>query len=320
MAVNTKAIKGRIKSVTNTKKITKAMEMVAAAKMRRSVEAALKTREYATIAKSLLDRFSSLDKEVSPILETRPVQKVLAILVSSNRGLCGSFNSNLFKKATQLLSDKKNLAAHRTDDSPDTDAQTELSIDILGIGKKSAIFAKRENYNLIGVHDHLGDKPDLDDVLPISGKIISDFKNKAYDKVVVIYTNYVNSLTQAPKVRQLLPISALDLEKMIEEIGKDVEQKGEAVPETTALESYIFEPDLHSIIEFVLPRLVETQLYQAVLESAASEHSARMLAMKNASENAGEIIKELTLSYNKARQAAITQEISEIAGGAAALG
>lgn len=296
------------------------MEMVAAAKMRRSVESALKTREYAALAIDLLERFSSLDKEISPLLETRPVKKVLAIIVSSNRGLCGSFNSNLFKKGALLLKDKKSLAHHDDAKSNSVDEESKIEIEILGLGKKSALFARREGYSLTGVYEHLGDKPTLDDITPISGKIVSDFVAGIYDKVVVIYTNYINSLTQIPRVRQLLPVSAIDLEKMIEEIDKTLGEKQLVAKEVTPVESYVFEPGLHQIIDFILPRLVETELYQAVLESAASEHSARMLAMKNASENAGEIIKELTLNYNKARQAAITQEISEIAGGAAALG
>jgi len=317
MAVNTKAIKGRIKSVKNTKKITKAMEMVAAAKMRRAVEAAVATREYAVIAKELLDRLAYLDEPNIPILESRPVKKVLAILVSSNRGLCGSFNSNLFKKANEILKDTEKLSVHRTEDGKELLSNTEIEVDIVGIGKKSALYAKREGYPLTGVYDSIGDKPDFDAILPISGEIIQKFKSKEYDKVVILYTNFVNSLTQIAKVRQLLPISPTDLEKMIKEIGHEDEAKKDQ--EDTPIQTYYFEPSLDDIIEYVMPRLVETQIYQAVLESAASEHSSRMMAMKNASENAGDLIKDLTLTFNKARQAAITQEIAEIAGGAAAL-
>lgn len=317
MAVNTKAIKGRIKTVKNTKKITKAMEMVAAAKMRRAVDAAVATREYAVIAKELLDRLAYLDEPNIPILESRPVKKVLAILVSSNRGLCGSFNSNLFKKANEILKDTEKLSVHRTEDGKEISSNTDIEIDIVGIGKKSALYAKREGYPLTEVYDTIGDKPDFDAILPISGEIIKKFTSKEYDKVVILYTNFVNSLTQVAKVRQLLPISPTDVEKMIEEIGPDGEAQKDQ--DTTPIQTYYFEPSLDDIIEYVMPRLVETQMYQAVLESAASEHSSRMMAMKNASENAGDLIKDLTLTFNKARQAAITQEIAEIAGGAAAL-
>ena len=319
MAVNTKAIKGRIKSVKNTKKITKAMEMVAAAKMRRAVDAAVATREYAQIAKELLDRLAYLDEPNTPITEMRPVKKMLTIMVSSNRGLCGSFNSNLFKTAKQLLSDTDSVGRHRTIDGADISPEGDVEIDILGIGKKSALFAKREGYSLVELYDTIGERPSFDEVLAITGPTIEKFNNKEYDKVVVVYTNYVNSLTQVAKVRQLLPVSAVDIEKMIEELGTDEADGAEEDQKESPIQTYFLEPTLDDIIEYVLPRLVETQLFQAVLESAASEHSARMMAMKNASENAGELIKELTLTFNKARQAAITQEIAEIAGGAAAL-
>lgn len=320
MAVNSKAIRARIKSVTNTKKITKAMEMVSAAKMRRSVDAALNTREYATVAKELLDTFASAELTEVALLEARPVKKVLAIVVSSNRGLCGSFNANLFKKASLALKDTIHLGAYTAQDGETNSVENSFEIDVLGIGKKSALFAKREGYNLIGVYDNLGDKPSFEDILQISGTVLADFKEKKYDKVIVLYTNYVNSLNQIPKIRQLLPVSSADLEKMIQEAGGDDPERKPKVELHESLESYEFEPGKQELIEFVLPRLVETQLFQAVLESAASEHSARMVAMKNATENAGELIKELTLTFNKARQAAITQEIAEIAGGAAALG
>ncbi len=309
MAVNTKAIKGRIKSVTNTKKITKAMEMVAAAKMRRAVDATLATREYAVTAKGLLDRLSKIEMDKVELLEERPVKKVLAILVSSNRGLCGSFNANLYKKAHQTLSNKEILA---------DDADAELEIDLIGVGKKSAIFAKRYGYNLVQMYDEIGEKPSLENILPITKIMISEFKEKKYDKVVVFYTNFKSSLEQVAEVRQLLPVSSVDIDKMIDEIGEDAKNtKEEKVEED--IDAYEFEPNVKVIIENVLPRLVESQLLQAVLESTASEHSARMVAMKNASENAGELIDELTLSFNKARQAGITQEIAEIAAGAAAL-
>ncbi len=218
------------------------------------------------------------------------------------------------------MKDKKNPAHHEEPDADGGIADQHIQIEVLGLGKKSAIFARREGYELTGVYDNLGDKPTLDDIAPISRNVVNNFVAGNYDKVVVVYTNYINSLTQIPRVRQLLPVSSLDLEKMIEEIDQTMGDKQSVAEEATPVESYIFEPGVHQIIQFILPKLVETELYEGVLESAASEHSARMLAMKNASENAGEIIKELTLNYNKARQAAITQEISEIAGGAAALG
>lgn len=314
MAVNTKAIKGRIKSVKNTKKITKAMEMVAAAKMRRAVEGTVNNRLYARFARELLEKVSDIADPNIALLECRPVEKILVILVSSNRGLCGSFNSNLFKKIKTILEDPENLGAHRHKNGDSPAPADNINIDIVGIGRKTALFAKRYGYNLVSVYDNLGDKPEFEDILPISSMAINAYTAKDYDKVVVAYTEYESSIVQTAKVRQLLPLSKGDLEKMLE-----MKDEYKLEEEEYDISTYLFEPSLDEVVETVLPRLVESQLYAAVLESAASEHSARMLAMKNASDAAGDMIDELTREFNKGRQAAITQEIAEIAGGAAAL-
>lgn len=313
MAVNTKAIKQRIKSVKNTKKLTKAMEMVSAAKMRKAVQGALATRWYATFARELLKQLSNGQAMSSPLLATRPVDRLLVILVTSNRGLCGSFNANVFKRAAQLLADTHNVARHRTPQGREIPAADKVVIDIIGVGKKSAWFAKKHGYNLIAAFDDLSERPAFEDTRPISGMARESFSAATYDKVVVMYTQYKSSLVQEVKIRQLLPIAPQDLEKMIVD-GRDVEAEAVIKPE-----QYVFEPDFATIAKTIMPRLVDVQLYQAILESAASEHSARMVAMKNASESAGDMISSLTLEFNKARQAAITQEIAEIAGGAAAL-
>lgn len=306
MAVSGKAIKTRIKSVKNTKKMTKAMEMVSAAKMRKAVSAALATREYSLLAHELLQNLSSMQKKQVPLLETREVKKMLVVLITSNRGLCGSFNTNVLKKAAQILKEVPSLATHRLPGGKEILPAKDIVIDILGIGKKSAVFAKKFNYNLTNVFDHLSDKPTFDNVLSISKLIMDAFVAKVYDKVVVVYTDYKSPIVQEVKVRQLLPVSEGDIENM-------------AASSRGSLEGYVLEPNVKTILTDVLPRLVEIQLYQAVLESAASEHSSRMMAMKNASTAAGEMIDALTLEFNKARQAAITREISEIVGGAAAL-
>lgn len=314
MAVSGKAIKTRIKSVKNTKKMTKAMEMVSAAKMRKAVSAALSTREYALLSRELLNNLSKMQKRQVALLQMRPVQKMLVVLITSNRGLCGSFNANILKKASQLLKNTDNVATHRMTGGKEIAPNQNVEIDILGIGKKSALFAKKFGYNLTNVFDHLSDKPSFENVLSITRLVTDAFVQKKYDKVVVVYTDYKSPLVQEVKVRQILPVSEVDLEKMITGTTGEIEpQSG------NSLEGYIFEPNVQSILTDVLPRLVEIQLYQAVLESAASEHSARMIAMKNASTAAGEMIDALTLEFNKARQAAITREISEIVGGAAAL-
>lgn len=327
MAINTKAIKNRIKSVTNTKKITKAMEMVSAAKMRKSVEAALNTRMYATMARELMEHLSQVEKkEDYPLLQMRPVKNILVVLVSSNRGLCGSFNSNITKKAALVLKNKEEIGRHRIEGGEDIKPLDDVNIHIMGIGKKSADFAKKQGYNLTAVFETLTESRSFDEVIPISRMIMEDYIKGTYDKVVVAYTDYKSSLTQEPKIRQLLPISSHDLDKMLAEIGRDDESKRAVMKEQIkeaaskySINDYIFEPSEKEIIEYVLPRLVEVQLFQSILESAASEHSARMLAMRSASDAAGDMINELNLTFNKARQAAITQEIAEIAGGAAAL-
>jgi len=316
MGVNTKAIKSRIKSVGNTKKITKAMEMVAAAKMRKATEAAVNTRTYATMAWDLLVSLSKVQKEKLPLLEVRPVKKLLVVLITSNRGLCGSFNSNIIRKISAQLKDPKNISRQRTE-MGDVEATEEIEIDVIGIGKKGADFAKKNNYNLIASYSEFSDTPKLDAIMPITQVVIDEYTKGNYDKVVVAYTDFKSAIAQVAKLRQVLPVSEHDLEKMLYELGKNEENK--EVKAETKVADYVFEPSKSEVLEAILPRLVETQVYQAVLESSASEHSARMMAMKNASEAAEDMIKELNLTFNKARQAAITQEIAEIAGGAAAL-
>ena len=307
MPVNAKAVKARIKSAKNTKKITKAMELVSAAKMRKAVEASTRTRLYSQLMRELLQHLSHIDEPNVPLLEIRPVKKVLAILVSSNRGLCGSFNSNVFKALGASLADTKNLTNVQTRSGDVLEKEKAVEIDMIGIGKKSASFAKKYGFNLVAVFDDIKEKPAFEDILPISEQIIEGYSSKKYDKVVVGFTNFKSSLNQIAEVRQLLPLSPEDL-TVAEETDEEIQ-----------IEGYLFEPTLDEILETVVPKLIEAQLYQMILESAASEHSSRMIAMKNASDNAGDLIEDLTREYNKARQAAITQEIAEIAGGAAAL-
>ncbi len=318
MPVNTKIIKRRIKSVGNTKKITKAMEMVAAAKMRKAVQAALDTRTYATMAWDLLVNLSKSQKEKLPLLAVRPVKKLLVVVITSNRGLCGSFNANIIRKTSEQLKDPKNISKHRVESREILPESDEIEVDVIGIGKKGADFAKKNEYNLIASYDDISDTPKLEDILPIAKIIVEEYAKENYDKVVVAYTDYKSAIAQIAKLRQVLPISEHDLEKMIGELGKD-DESDTPVSELQVAD-YIFEPTKEEVLKTILPRLVETQIFQAALESSASEHSARMMAMRNASDAAEDMIKELNLNFNKARQASITQEIAEIAGGAAALG
>lgn len=322
MAVSTKLIKRRLKSIGNTKKITKAMEMIAAVKMRKAVDATLKTRAYSRLTQDLLNHLAHLNEPDCPLLETRPVQKILLIMISSNRGLCGSFNANIFKKTAKLIKDVKNISRHRTVNDEEIPPTDKVEIEVLGLGRKSAFFAKKNNLKLVSVFDKLSEVPNYEESLTISKMALKDFLAKNYDKVLVAYTDFKSSLLQEPKLRQLLPVSPRELEKMLIDLGKNEfshkVKDQEQTEEEFGLETYLFEPSVEDIINEVLPKLVEVQLYQAMLESAASEHSARMVAMKSASDAAGDMISELNLNYNKARQAGITQEIAEISAGAAA--
>ncbi len=313
MGVNTKAIKRRIKSIGSTKKITKAMEMVSAAKMRKAVEAAIKTRSYATLAWNLLVNLSKTQKIKIPLLDVRKVRRLLVILVTSNRGLCGSFNTNIIRKTTQQLREPKNIARQRIR-GKQIDPAEKIKIDVIGIGKKGADFSRKSGYNLIAAFTDFPDTPRLNDVLPVSRMIVEAYEQKKYDKIIIAYTDFKSMIAQVAKLRQVLPISEMDLEKMITDLGKNIQ----SMSEKTAMElgDYLFEPGRDKILSVILPRLVETQIYQAILESSASEQSARMIAMRNASDSAEDMITDLSLTYNKERQAGITQEIAEIAGGA----
>ena len=261
--------------------------MVSAAKMRKAVQATLDSRHYATLAKELLARLAKSANNPSVWTKERQPKNVAVILVTSNRGLCGSFNTNLFRKTRAILQTEY------------ADAQ----ISIIGIGKKSATFAKRFGYNLSAVYDTLNERPQFTDILPIIEIMKQTYLDKTYDRVLLASTEYENSLLQKPAIRQILPIMSTNDER----------------PTANDQTQTEFEPNQKVILDNILPRLVETQLHHAILEASASEQSARMVAMKKASDAAGDMIGALTLEFNKGRQAAITQEIAEIAGGAAAL-
>jgi F-type H+-transporting ATPase subunit gamma len=300
MAVNGKIVKQRIGSVKNTKKITNAMQMIAAVKMRKSVESAVSTRPYATMAGDMMERLG--DSELKHRLTNkRPVKKELLIMISSNRGLCGSYNSSVLKEATKYV-----------------EANKDVKFSVLALGKKAAVFAKKMDIELLGLYEKFSDNPKYEDIFPISKDVIERFESKEFDKVTVIYTNYISGLSQVVASKQVLPMTRQNIDQMLEDLADNYDSKDE-VKKQEIVHDYEFEPTRTTVLDFLLPVLVEIQLYQSVLESAASEHSSRMIAMKNATEAAGEMIDVLTLEYNKARQAAITQEVSEIVAGAAAL-
>ena len=298
----TKEIKRRIKSVKSTKKITKAMELVAASKMKRAVSRTLASRLYAEYSWDLLTNLSGKISETThPFLMKREngKNKILYILITSNRGLCGGYNAQAIKKA--ILNFKNNKE----------------NVDIITIGKKGDIAMRRVGMNVPLTFNELPDAITLRDINPLATFIKEQYKNETYDEVYVVYTNYISALTQKPEIRKLLPISKEELKKSIEDIGE--ERNKDNFNKVVNNNEYIFEGDLNILIESLAEKLVKMQIYQMLLESNASEQSARMMSMKNAGDAATEMIDDLTLIFNKARQANITREISEISAGMASV-
>ncbi|MBT4478273.1 MAG: ATP synthase F1 subunit gamma [Flavobacteriales bacterium] len=283
---NLKEIRSRISSVGSTMQITSAMKMVSAAKLKRAQDAVTQMRPYSNKLTELLVNLSStLDSSEGGVYsENRDPKKILLVTITSNRGLCGGFNANIIKKAKYLMeADYKNIET-----------------DILSIGKKSTEHFEKNGYNVISSHDGLYSDLTFENTSEIAQIIMDSFTNKDYDKIILLYNQFKNAATQIVMNEQFLPIKS---------------------PEETETKvgDYIFEPNQKDIVDQLIPKSLKTQLFKSVLDSHASEHGARMTAMHKATDNAGEIKKELTLQYNKARQAAITGEILEIVGGAEAL-
>ncbi|NCT54380.1 ATP synthase F1 subunit gamma [Candidatus Falkowbacteria bacterium] len=307
-----KEIKKRIKSISNTKKITKAMEMVAAAKMRRSVEAVLRTRTYANLGWATILNISEskdADKISHPLLEKRKeVKKALIVLIASNRGLCGGFNSAIINKA--LASVKKH----------------KIPTDFIIIGKRGISIASRFGQNIISEFEKNDSSLIMTDVVAPAKMIINDFLEKKYDKVLMAYTDFISPAKQVPRMRQILPVDIANEDEYLGVVGKSeilktskdyIKEKEEKY--LSGGFSFMYEPDADEVLDKILPRMIEVQLFQALLESNASEHSARMAAMNKATSAASDLVDELTLYYNKARQAAITAEIAEISAGVAGM-
>ena len=283
---NLKEIRSRITSVGSTMQITSAMKMVSAAKLKRAQDAVTQMRPYANkLTELLVNLNSTLDSSDGGIYtEKRDLKKVLLVTITSNRGLCGGFNANIIKKAKSLIDGE----------------YKGVETDIISIGKKSSENFDKNGYNVISSHDDLYSDLTFDNTSEIAQKIMDAFTNTEYDKVVLLYNQFKNAATQIVMNEKFLPVESLEDTEAI--VG-----------------DYIFEPNQKDIVESLIPKSLKTQLFKAVLDSYASEHGARMTAMHKATDNAGELKKELTLSYNKARQAAITGEILEIVGGAEAL-
>lgn len=315
---NSKEIRSRIKSINNTGKITRAMEMVSAAKMRKSTESVLKIREYAHSAWSVLTNLArSFEDYNQGMLEVRPVKNVLIVVVTSNRGLCGSFNSQIMKKVKEEITNPTNLKINRIgvkkiESNVDN---KDLKIDFITVGKKGENLVRKLGKDIIAAFPDLTYLPKIEQVRPLSKIVIDEYLNKKYDKVVIAYTDYVSVITQQPKIRQLLPISKVDLEKQISEMDNLAKEYGLEKPKS----EYKIEPNPDDVLTHIFPRLIEMQLYHAILESNASKESARMMAMRSATDAAKDMSEGLNLAYNKIRQMKITQEIAEISAGRAAL-
>ena len=286
-----KEIRTQIKSVQNTQKITSAMEMVAASKMRKAQERMAATRPYAENIKRVIGHLAHSHPEYKhPFMEIREVKRIGLIVISTDRGLCGGLNTNLFKAAT--------LAMKGWMDS-------ELEIDVCVIGQKGVGFFKRHGGNIVAQKTHIGDAPKIEDLLGSIKVMIDAFSNGEIDQLHLLYNEFVNTMTQKPINHHLLPLQVDESESGSANLGYHWD--------------YIYEPDAKDVLDETLMRYVESLVYQGVVENIACEQSARMVAMKAATDNAGDLIGDLELVYNKARQAAITQELSEIVSGAAAV-
>jgi F-type H+-transporting ATPase subunit gamma len=319
----TKEIKQRIKSVKNTKKITKAMELVAASKMKRAISKALSSRLYANYSWDLLTSLSERLEDINqPFFNGHPTEngkenkKILLVLITSNGGLCGAYNSQIIKKSLSVIKVNPVHVRHGQEEE-----MSMSDMDIITVGKKGDNAMRRTGQNIIASFLDLPDNSNLSDILPLSKIIIDEFMSGKYSKIYIAYTDFVSALTQKANVKQILPITKQDIKELIEELlpnplrltEEETKRKGFGkIP-------YIFEGDMNEIIESLAEKLVRMQIYHMILESSASEQSSRMMAMKNASEAAGEMIDDLTLVFNKARQASITQEISEISAGMASI-
>ena len=288
---NTQDIRRRIKSIRNTAQITKAMQMVAASKMRRAQQHALAGRPYAALMNKV---FVSLQKRTDPrlhlLLAIRPVKKELLLIISTDKGLCGALNTNLFREAAKL-----------------DQAKTVFVV----TGKKARQFIARTKRDLLADFE-LKDSPSFVETKPVSKFCTEKFLNREVDKVSVLYTHFINTINQRSVVETLLPISSFDLLKN--------EPDQSATEGTDPMVGYLFEPNAEVVLDSMLPYYISYQVFQMILDARASEHSARMVAMKNATDNANQFIKDLTLEYNKMRQAGITTELLEIATAQMAMG
>ncbi len=289
-AGSVRAIRDRIRSVTSTARATRAMELVAASKMRRAQERAVQARPYAERMRTVLAQLGGYTQnadrdELPPLLQGRPVRRFALIHITADRGLAGGLNTNMNRAAAALALEKQ----------PEVE-----QVSVIPVGRRGRDFFRRAGFPTIAEFTNLGDFPDTNDVFPIARIVIDDYVKGDLDQVFVGYQQFVNAAVQRPTLRQILPVQAPEEE--------DVQST-----------DFIFEPSPQQLLETLLPRYVEMQIYEAVLEARASEQSARMVAMRQATDAANDMVSELTLTYNKARQELITSELLDIVGGTAAL-
>ena len=278
----------KIRSVENTKKVTSALEMVSASKIRKSQELMKESRPYSHMMHRVIGHLGKANPEYRhPFTIKHPdVKKVGYIVISSDRGLCGGLNNNLFKK---MLADMGEWQ------------KKEVEICLVALGKKAMAYFKNIKVEMMAAASDFGEKPQIEDLIGPIRSMLEDYRDRKVDRVYLVHNDFVNTMVQTPVIEQLLPLPPTDDE------------------EVRDIWDYIYEPDAETLLNSVMTRYIEALVYQGVLENLASEHAARMIAMKSATDNASDLIDDLNLVYNKARQAAITQEISEIVGGAAAV-
>jgi len=286
MAVGSEIVT-KIKSVQSTRKVTSALEMVSASKIKKAKDQMLEARPYANQMRTIIGHLAHSSPEYRhPFMKEREVKRVGYVVVSTDRGLCGGLNTNLFKNC---VADMKQWQ------------DKDVDVDVVTIGNKASTFFNKINVNLKASIPSLGDNPELTRLIGLVKVMLDEFSDEKIDRLYLVFNDFVNSIVQKPTVQQLLPLEPAENENIKTNFD------------------YLYEPEAKDVLEFVLGRYVESLVFQGILENLASEHAARMVAMKNATDNAGDLIKDLQLIYNKARQAAITQEISEIVGGAAAV-
>lgn len=301
---NLKEVRTRIASVSSTQQITSAMKMVSAAKFRRAQNAIIGMRPYTAHLQEIIADIDVDDGVQTPYHEVRQVKNVLLVVVTSNKGLCGAFNSNVIKQASARISHYVSMASAPT-------------IKMITLGKRgSEFFAKQEGL-LVASYDEMLDAPSFDSIAELCEKIMRAFYDKTYDVVEIVYNQFKNSLTQILSTEQMLPI--ITGKNSQSSLSTPNIQNTPSTPKREKRNDYIFEPGKEQILREMIPMTLRSNFYRIILDSLASEHGARMTAMQKATDNATELLKDLKLSYNKARQAAITNEIIEIVSGSEAL-